>query len=244
MSNHVHLLMQVSDIPLGKVVMRIASRYARMFQKQLETTGHLFERRYHAVLVDADAYLLTLVRYIHLNPVRAGLVGDPAHYPWSSHRRYLGGTGMEWVCTDFTHRLLAAGTGRAIDAYVAWMNAADGTRWGEGALATHSENPLVLGSDTFLKRVSSIPPKKEWTNFTLDELLAECSLMFQTTPEAVRSPSRARHLSPARAWLSREALARGIATTSAIARFLNRSETAIRGLMARFPAPDAGQYVR
>ena len=81
MPNHIHLVAQVSDIPLGKLVMRIASRYARKHQQDLKTTGHLFERRYHAVLVDADAYLLTLIRYIHLNPVRAGLAGAALTIP-------------------------------------------------------------------------------------------------------------------------------------------------------------------
>ena len=52
MTNHVHLLVQVGDTPLGRIMLRIASRYARELQAQFHTTGHLFERRYHAVLVD------------------------------------------------------------------------------------------------------------------------------------------------------------------------------------------------
>ena len=56
MTNHIHLLVQVGEIPLGRVILRIASRYARTVQARLYTTGHLFERRYHSVLVDADAY--------------------------------------------------------------------------------------------------------------------------------------------------------------------------------------------
>ena len=71
MTNHVHLAIQVADVPLGRAMMRIASRYARDIQRSLHTTSHFFERRYRALLVDADEYLLTLVRYIHLNPVRA-----------------------------------------------------------------------------------------------------------------------------------------------------------------------------
>lgn len=57
MTNHIHLLVQVEEIPLGRVILRIAGRYARTVQSRLDTTGHLFERRYHSVLVDADAYL-------------------------------------------------------------------------------------------------------------------------------------------------------------------------------------------
>lgn len=69
MTNHIHMLIQVGDTPLGRIMLRIASHYARELQARFHTTGHLFERRYHAVLVDADTYLLELLRYIHLNPV-------------------------------------------------------------------------------------------------------------------------------------------------------------------------------
>ena len=75
-----HVILR-GDVPLGRAMMRIASRYARATQKRRPTTGHLFERRYRAILVDADSYLLELIRYIHLNPVRASIVSDPQDYP-------------------------------------------------------------------------------------------------------------------------------------------------------------------
>ena len=107
MSNHIHMLIQVSDVPLGRIILRIASPYARAVQAELSTTGHLFERRYHAVLVDADEYLLGLLRYMHMNPVRAGMVNHPADYPWSSHHVYLGSREESWVtrtCANATLR--------------------------------------------------------------------------------------------------------------------------------------------
>ncbi len=97
MTNHVHLAIRVADAPLGAVMSIVASRYARAKQRSLSTTGHLFERRYRARLVDADRYLLALVRYIHLNPVRARMVTDPRDYPWSSHRAYLGAPCPPWL---------------------------------------------------------------------------------------------------------------------------------------------------
>jgi putative transposase len=101
MTNHVHLLIQVGESPLGRVMLRIASRYARQVQQRFRTTGHLFECRYHAVLVDADEYLLTLLKYVHLNPVQAGMVSTPDQYAWSSHHAYLGLRVEPWVTTDF-----------------------------------------------------------------------------------------------------------------------------------------------
>ena len=234
MSNHIHLLAQVSDIPLGRLILRIASRYARMFQERLETTGHLFERRYHAVLVDADAYLLALVRYIHLNPVRAGLVLDPVAYTWSSHTEYLGRRRVSWVCTDLTLSMLSRDPRKAISRYLDWMNAADGTRWGEGTLVANPGNSQVLGNDEFLAGLSEDKSSPR-DDSTIEDLLVECSQLFNVAPDAISSSSRSRHLVPARAWLAHQAIARGVASTSSLARRLGRSEAAIRGLMTRHP---------
>jgi len=117
MTNHVHLIVQVGDTPLGRIMLRIASRYARQTQAHLRTTGHLFERRYHAVMVDADEYLLELLRYIHLNPVRAGIVERPIDYPWSSHQAYLGLRTTPWVTTDFALSMFHHNREQAVAAY-------------------------------------------------------------------------------------------------------------------------------
>ncbi len=101
MSNHVHLAVQVGNVPLGRIIQDLASRYARSVNARRRKTGHLFQGRYRAILVEADRYVLALVRYIHLNPVRAGLTADPSAYPWSSHLCYLGHMQREWLTTDW-----------------------------------------------------------------------------------------------------------------------------------------------
>ena len=74
----------------------VASRYARSTNRKMQRSGHLFERRHHLVLVQADRYLKKLVRYIHQKPVRAGMVDDLAAYSWSSHRAYLEEDKPDW----------------------------------------------------------------------------------------------------------------------------------------------------
>jgi putative transposase len=234
MTNHIHLLAQVSDTPLGKFILRIASRYARRFQQRLQTTGHLFQRRYHAILVDADSYLLALIRYIHLNPVRAGLVNDPRAFPWSSHGEYVGRRRVPWVHTNFALGMLSADPSVAVSRYLDWMNAADGTRWGEGMLVANPENSQVLGDEAFLARLAGHESPMH-ARSTIEELLVECGQLFSVTPDALASNSRSRHLVPARAWLAHQVIARGVDSTSSLARRLGRSEAAIRGLMARHP---------
>jgi len=117
MPNHVHRAVQVGTAPLGRLMQAVASNYARRKQRSVPTTGHLFERRDRAKLVAADAYLLALVRYIHRNPVRAGLAGDPGEYAWSSHRAYLGLGRPRWLNTELTLALPGSPTSAPIEAY-------------------------------------------------------------------------------------------------------------------------------
>ena len=91
--------------------------YARYLQKAVGTTGHLFERRYHAVLILKPHQHLHTVRYVHLNPVRAGLVASPDDYPWSSHRCYLGTLAKPWVDADAVLASLASERGEAQRAF-------------------------------------------------------------------------------------------------------------------------------
>ena len=80
---------------------RIALRYAQWFNWRQGKSGHLFQGRYKAILVQADEYLKELAAYIHLNPVRAHIVNSPEKYKWSSHRAYLGKATLPWLETDF-----------------------------------------------------------------------------------------------------------------------------------------------
>ncbi|MEW6377014.1 MAG: transposase, partial [Thermodesulfobacteriota bacterium] len=90
MKNHLHLLIEVEEIPLGRIMQSVLFRYTRYFNKRYGEVGHLFQGRYKAIVCDKDAYLLELVRYIHLNPVRAKMVKGPEDYAWTSHLSYLG----------------------------------------------------------------------------------------------------------------------------------------------------------
>jgi len=86
MTNHVHLLITpYSKNGIGKVMQYIGRYYVQYFNHQYQRTGTLWEGRYKATLLDSESYLLTCSRYIELNPVRAGMVENPADYPWSSY---------------------------------------------------------------------------------------------------------------------------------------------------------------
>lgn len=90
MTNHFHILLETSEREIGKFMKQLASSYAIYFNRKYLYTGHLFEGRYKACLVEDDAYFLQTSRYIHLNPVKAKMVEHPEDYPWSSYQTLLG----------------------------------------------------------------------------------------------------------------------------------------------------------
>lgn len=93
MTNHVHLMMTPpSREALSRAMQSVGRRYVRYFNDRYTRTGTLFEGRYRSVLVDAESYWITCMRYVELNPVRAGLVDHPAQYRWSSYRAHANGT--------------------------------------------------------------------------------------------------------------------------------------------------------
>lgn len=235
MTNHLHLALQVADQPLGRVILELASRYARTVQSRLNTTGHLFERRYHAVLVNADRQLLALVRYIHLNPVEAGLVVDPAHYVWSSHLDYLGCVKRGWVHTSFVMRMLATTPAGAIANYAALMGSELPAHLEEyAALPCRGHKQAFEDNETAVtgfRKPSAIRPESK----SLDELFRECVDRFGYSADLLASSRKTRGLAAARAWLSHESVSAGVTTICGIARLLNRSESAIRQLMQRYP---------
>jgi putative transposase len=97
MPNHVHLLVESSAHPLAKFMQGLQQSYTQYFNKRHKKTGHLFEGRYKAIVCQEDRYLLELIRYIHLNPVRAGMVKAPEQYAHTGHHAYVGGKVTEIV---------------------------------------------------------------------------------------------------------------------------------------------------
>ena len=88
MTNHFHIEVETSEVALSRIMQRIKSLYAEDFNYRHHYSGHLFEGRYNACLILNDRYFLEVSRYIHLNPVKAGMVREPAAYEYSSYGAY------------------------------------------------------------------------------------------------------------------------------------------------------------
>lgn len=110
MPNHAHLLLRTGLVPLSTVMRRLLTGHAISFNRRHKRHGQLFQNRYKSILCQEDPYLRALVGYIHLNPLRAGLVADIAgldHYPFSGHSALMGHRDRPWQDTDYVLRLFS-----------------------------------------------------------------------------------------------------------------------------------------
>ncbi|ORJ52414.1 transposase [Geothermobacter hydrogeniphilus] len=101
--NHFHLLLKTGEVPIATLMRRLLTGYAISYNRRHRRHGHLFQNRYKSILCQEDTYLLELVRYIHLNPIRARQVSSLdqlADYPWCGHGRLLGKIEAGWQATD------------------------------------------------------------------------------------------------------------------------------------------------
>lgn len=121
MSNHFHLLLETGLIPIGDVMRRVLCRYARHFNKANKRLGHLFQSRFKAKLCVDDAYFVAALRYIHRNPVEAGLAKAPVDWVWSSHRQFVGGPRSTLLALDRTLGLLSDDPALARNRYLRLM---------------------------------------------------------------------------------------------------------------------------
>jgi len=102
MDNHYHLLLETPSGNLPQIMRHLNGAYTTYFNVKRKRSGHLFQGRYKAILVDIDEYAKELSRYIHLNPVRAKMVAIPEAYTWSSYQFYIGKQkSPEWLYIDF-----------------------------------------------------------------------------------------------------------------------------------------------
>jgi len=227
MTNHIHLLVELSDLPLGVLMHRIATRFSRAAQKRVPTTGHYFERRYHAILVDVDQYFLTLLRYIHMNPVSAGMVADPDSYRWSSHDIYAGRRRVSWVTTDFGLALFSPRVVEARARYRRYVSVATPV----GEPVANSQDPRVLG---VLPTVESCTPcvvRNERPS--LDVIAAEICAEYGIVLSELVSGQRRSDFHRARDAFVARAMRAGVASQLQVATFLNRSAAAISRAAAR-----------
>lgn len=200
MTNHYHLILETPDANLSRAVQWLNVSYATYYNRRHRYVGHLFQGRFKAILVDADAYLDALSRYIHLNPVRAGLVARARDYEWSSCCYFVGSGGPAWLEVN---RILA-GFGRtrrlAQRRYADYLVAADVADLSDDVVggAILGATPFVEWvKDTFLsarRQDQEIPDLKRLRpHVPVDAIVREVAGRFGVRPQEILSAGHKRN---------------------------------------------------
>jgi REP-associated tyrosine transposase len=198
MGNHYHLLLETPEPNLSRGMHRLNSIYSQQFNKRHERVGHLLQGRFHAILVEKERHLLELVRYLVLNPVRAGLADSASEWPWSNFAATAGlRPAPQWLETEWTVGQFGQGA-EARQAYVEFVAAG----------AAMPDRPwrqvtgqLFLGGEDFRRRVlrlaavcptdPEIPrPQRRVTRPTLEEVVRAAASVLGANAVEVVKPRR------------------------------------------------------
>jgi len=120
MNNHIHLLLRETDDSISNAVKRISSSYVYWYNQKYERCGHLFQERFKSEAVETDTYFLTVLRYIHQNPIKAGITNDINQYMWSSYQDYVKTPTV--VDIDFALDLLSTNRVKAEELFRVYIN--------------------------------------------------------------------------------------------------------------------------
>ena len=226
MTNHVHMALQAGVEPLTDFMRVLASRYAKYLNRKRRRPGHLFERRYRAILVQRDEYLIELLRYIHLNPVRANMVSEPSEYRWSSHNAYLTLTGPSWLTIDTVAAMFSSKTSSARDAYRRFMAQLPSENTVKLLRQGSPGDERLLGDD---RRVQSVLTKFDAIDRAgnLDKIIDDACQRHNVTEAMLASRSRSRRHSCIRAEIAVIATETRCATVTEIAKRFGRAHSGL-----------------
>jgi len=231
MPNHVHLLVETGSTPLAKFMQGLQQSYTQYFNRRYRKVGHLFQGRYKAIICDRDKYLLALVRYIHLNAVRAKLATRPERYRYSGHNSYLRNETDKIV--EATPVLKLMGGKKAYERFVL---AGMGEEHNEAYYAV--EDQRFLGEEGFGEEISrdveeiSKPKRKK----PIETVFKEIARQVKAAPELLRSKDRRWDISHKRA----EAVAILVREygygVSEMAKYLGRDQANVSTMLSRLSA--------
>ena len=151
-TNHYHVVVETPDANLSKGMRQLNGVYTQRFNRLHQRTGHVFQGRFKAILVEKDGYLLELARYVVLNPLRANMVRRVEHWSWSSYAATCGQIPKpDWLQTDFILSQFGVQRARAIAKYIAFVHEGKGLP----SVWSQLQAQVYLGSDVFVKKMQA-----------------------------------------------------------------------------------------
>ena len=204
MSNHMHLILLPKNESFQSGIHAFAFRYAQYFNRRHKRRGYLFQGRYKSIIVEDGEYLKRLIRYIHLNPLEAGLIKQPQDYIWSSYRAYLEKDSYVWLKTDDILRRFGNSREIAIEELIDFthrkINGVSDVEliskaFRKGSLGSEEFcAEMNLGHESFLKNTEK--------DVTLEDFLVNVCNRFKVTLEDLQSSSKEKKVVAARSTLA------------------------------------------
>lgn len=232
MSNHIHLAVRVDDINISRVIQHLAFRYARYINRHYNRIGHLFQGRFKSVLVDDENYVKELIRYIHLNPVRANLVGDPQEYPWSSHRTYLEIDKLLWLNIDRILNKFHPEREVAVKIYDNYVFQGIGIRTEFDFQSGFRAG--IIGNEEFIEEIVIKKGKSTQPKIELADLVAKVCEMNKISVEQLCMPGKQPRYSESRALIAYFVRKIDHISLQSLAQFLGRDLSTLTKLAGRF----------
>jgi len=171
MPNHVHLLMEMRDDFVSRIMQRILTSYSQYHNRKYNKVGHVFQGRYKSILCQTDQYLGELVRYIHLNPVRAKIVRRPEDFEYSGHRAYLGLDRTGLVDAELVLRHFGTTKKRAVESYIRFVQASLGEKSRDDYY--RAAEGRLLGSEEFVEEITNRAGKQRGSRPAFDRTSVE-----------------------------------------------------------------------
>jgi putative transposase len=194
MTDHLHLIVQTGDAPLSRIIQSISLRYTKWINGIHERTGHVFQGRYRALLLDADVYLTELVRYLHLHPVRAGVADNADDHRWSSHHAYRGKESLSWLTTERFFSMLPQAGRHGRRAYAGYL-----ATGGRESRRNEFHEGLIIGNASFREQALRLTDRSPDRDRGLGDIIGAVCRHYNITTEQLRAPGKARPFSEARA---------------------------------------------
>jgi hypothetical protein len=253
------LVVRVADVPVGRLVQRVATQYSRNNHAKYSTAGYLFQHPYRAYLLEGTAHLLDIVRHVHLAPLEMEITEDLDAYRWCSHHYYLGQGRLDWLSQATVRELLAAAgatvaaneaqvlpappgvaapPGAAMtdgdstrERYLVFMGGQAGITTGDDA-APRSHSPSDDHFFGWLRRHAGKPP----ATVTVDQVIQAVAKKMGVDRKRLLSTSRERRLTLTRALIGWHVTKNQIATLTEVSRQLGRDPSSVYTAYARYRA--------
>jgi len=251
MGNHFHLIIQPQGTDLASGMHALAFRYAQYFNKKYDRRGYLYQGRYKAILVQTGTYLRRLVRYVHLNPVRANIVHRPEGYMWSSYRAYIGNDAYTWLNTSIVFDAFG-GTPCVQERMIEYTLMNDEESRAELLEIRKSLKSGAYGDPEFLEKWH---PKLSWNkiqaqsalekaNISLEDVIQAVCLQFNVTLDDIRSDKRSKTLVHARMMLACLMRELGLGSLPTLAHLISRDPTSLAKLARKAQEFDQMQALK